>query len=98
MPRASLEKFLTKATADINRNADFWLAVTCHNDSGQMVSYAIPFNTEIEASNYLDAEAKRVTGITDPSRINLAGYYDFTGEPGTFFGEVLPLNVTSAIE
>jgi hypothetical protein len=87
-----VKMLLNRIQRDVDSRADVWLAVTCHNEDGEMVSFAIPFQTELEATNYLDAEAKRVTGF-GADRINLKGRYDFTGEPGLFFGEVLPLNL-----
>lgn len=89
----TVAELLDRMGRDIEARADIWLATTCHNESGEMVAYAIPFKTELEALNYLDAEAKRVTGLGN-DRINLAGRYDFTHLPGLFYGEILPLNIT----
>ena len=91
-PKTAAE-LLDRMSRDIEARADLWLATTCHNEDGEMVAYSIPFKTEIEALNYLDMEAKRITGFGS-DRINLAGRYDFTGEPGLFYGQILPLNIT----
>jgi hypothetical protein len=89
----NLAELVDRMSRDIEARADLWLATTCHNEDGEMVAYAIPFKTELEALNYLDKEAKRITGFGS-DRINLAGRYDFTDEPGVFYGQILPLNVT----